>query len=61
MNNKHNHITSTYYLLMKKLERDTGRNYVYEQFTKEKQRALNSTTSFSGTNIASPVPKNGSV
>jgi Trm5-related predicted tRNA methylase len=29
-NNKHNQVTSTYYLLMKKKERQTGKNYVYE-------------------------------
>jgi hypothetical protein len=30
-NNKHNQVTSTYYLVLKKLERETGRNYVFEQ------------------------------
>lgn len=30
-NNKHNQVTSTYYLILKKIERETGRNYVFEQ------------------------------
>lgn len=30
LNNKHNQVTSTYYLLMKRKERETGRNYVFE-------------------------------
>jgi hypothetical protein len=30
LNNKHNQVTSTYYLLMKRKERETGKNYVYE-------------------------------
>ena len=36
-NNKHNQVTSTYYLLIKKKERKTGRNYVYEQVTSDKR------------------------
>jgi hypothetical protein len=40
--NKHNHITTTYYLLLKKTERETGRNAVFERVTKEK-RSCNST------------------
>ena len=35
--NKHNHITTTYYLLLKKHERDTGKNLVFERVTKEKR------------------------
>lgn len=41
-NNKHNPITATYYLLMKKTERETGKNLVFEWVTKEK-RSYNST------------------
>ncbi|CDW86406.1 protein kinase domain containing protein [Stylonychia lemnae] len=41
-NNKHNPITATYYLLMKKTERETGKNLVFERVTKEK-RSYNST------------------
>lgn len=41
-NNKHNPITATYYLFMKKLERETGKNLVFERVTKEK-RSYNST------------------
>ena len=40
--NKHNHITATYYLLLKKLERETGKNLVFERVTKDK-RCCNST------------------
>ena len=40
--NKHNPITATYYLLMKKTERETGKNLVFERFAKEK-RSYNST------------------
>jgi hypothetical protein len=29
-NNKHNQVTSAYYLILKKIERETGRNYVFE-------------------------------
>jgi hypothetical protein len=35
--NKHNHITTTYYLLLKKYERETGKNIVFERVTKEKR------------------------
>ena len=35
--NKHNHITTTYYLLLKKIERETGKNLVFERFTKDKR------------------------
>jgi hypothetical protein len=37
-NNKHNQVTSTYYLILKKIERDTGRNYVFEQVQIDKKR-----------------------
>jgi hypothetical protein len=45
-NNKHNQVTSTYYLLMKKKERQTGKNYVFEQVTFEKRK-----TPYSSSNI----------
>jgi len=35
--NKHNHITTTYYLLLKKNERETGTNLVFEKVTREKR------------------------
>ena len=41
-NNKHNPITATYYLLIKKTERETGKNLVFERVTKDK-RSYNST------------------
>ncbi len=41
-NNKHNPITATYYLLLRKFERETGKNLVFERVTKEK-RTYNST------------------
>lgn len=43
-NNKHNQVTSTYYLLMKRRERSTGKNYVYEQVTFDKRKTLYSTS-----------------
>ena len=42
-NNKHNQVTSTYYLLMKKKERQTHKNYVFEQVTFDKRKQLYST------------------
>ncbi len=48
--NKHNHLTTTYYLLLKRVERKTGKNLIYEQVTKEK-RSCNSTG-----NLGSRVP-----
>lgn len=42
-NNKHNQVTSTYYLLIKRRERQTGKNYVYEQVTLDKQGRKRST------------------
>lgn len=42
-NNKHNQVTSTYYLLMKKRERQTHKNYVFEQVTFDKRKQLYST------------------
>lgn len=36
-NNKHNQVTSTYYLLLKKRERKTGRNYLFEIVTSKKR------------------------
>ena len=35
--NKHNHVTTTYYLMLKKYERETGKNLVFERVTKEKR------------------------
>ena len=37
-------MTSTYYLLMKRKERETGKNYVYEQVTLDKRKSLHSTS-----------------
>lgn len=37
-NNKHNQVTSTYYLLIKRKERQTGKNYLFEQVTLEKRK-----------------------
>ena len=48
MNNKHNQVTSTYYLLLKKKERVTGKNYVYEQVTFDKRKNLYSTSNLKG-------------
>jgi hypothetical protein len=50
-------VTSTYYLIMKKLERDSGRNYVYEQVTRDKKRNLYSTSNLSSVNFGSPQTK----
>ena len=36
-NNKHNPITATYYLLIKKYERDTAQNLVFGRFTRDKR------------------------
>ena len=47
-NNKHNQVTSTYYLLLKKKERVTGKNYVYEQVTFDKRKTLYSTSNLKG-------------
>ena len=46
--NKHNHITTTYYLLLKKTERETGKNLVFERVTKEK-RSYHSTGNLGST------------
>lgn len=35
--NKHNPITTTYYLLLKKAERETGKNLLFERVTFEKR------------------------
>lgn len=47
-NNKHNQVTSTYYLLLKKKERMTGKNYVFEQVTFDKNKTLYSTSNLKG-------------
>ena len=47
-NNKHNHLSATYYLLLKKKERVTGKNYVYEQVTFDKKKTLYSTSNLKG-------------
>jgi hypothetical protein len=39
-NNKHNQVTSTYYLLLKKKERKTGRNYLFELVTAKKRNNI---------------------
>ena len=39
-NNKHNQVTSTYYLLLKKRERKTGRNYLFELVTSKKRTGV---------------------
>jgi len=39
---------------MKKLERESGRNYVYEQVTRDKKRNLYSTSNLSSVNFGSP-------
>jgi len=41
-------VTSTYYLLLKKKERVTGKNYVFEQVTFEKRKNLYSTSNLKG-------------
>lgn len=41
-------MTSTYYLLLKRKERVTGKNYVYEQVTFEKRKNLYSTSNLKG-------------
>lgn len=48
--NKHNHITTTYYLLLKRHERETGKNLVFERVTKEK-RSYNSTGNLGNRNV----------
>lgn len=45
--NKHNSITTTYYLLIKKQERETGENLIFERVTKDK-RSYHSTANLSG-------------
>ena len=35
--NKHNQITATYYLLIKKYERNTDQNLVFGKFTRDKR------------------------
>lgn len=47
--NKHNHVTTTYYLLMKKVERENGKNLVFERVTKEK-RSYKSTGNLGSSN-----------
>jgi hypothetical protein len=41
-------VTSTYYLLLKKKERVTGKNYVFEQVTFDKRKNLYSTSNLKG-------------
>lgn len=41
-------MTSTYYLLLKKKERVTGKNYVFEQVTFDKRKNLYSTSNLNG-------------
>jgi hypothetical protein len=48
-------VTSTYYLILKKMERDTGRNYVFEQVQAEKsKRYASSVGNLSTVNFGSP-------
>jgi hypothetical protein len=48
-------VTSTYYLILKKMERDSGRNYVFEQVLVEKtKRYANSMGNLSTVNFGSP-------
>lgn len=53
-NNKHNQVTSTYYLILKKIERETGRNYVFEQVQREKKKYASSVGNLSTVNFGSP-------
>lgn len=53
-NNKHNQVTSTYYLILKKMERESGKNYVFEQVLKDKKKYANSAGNLSTVNFGSP-------
>lgn len=44
---------------MKKLERETGKNYVYDQVTKDKKRNLYSTSNLSQAIYGSPGTMKG--
>lgn len=44
-NNKHNPLTATYYLLIKRFERNTDQNLVFGKFTRDK-RLLNQSSLF---------------
>lgn len=44
-NNKHNPLTATYYLLIKRFERNTDQNLVFGKFTRDK-RLLNQSSQF---------------
>eukprot|EP00347_Sterkiella_histriomuscorum_P006616 403352090 len=60
LNNKHNQVTSTYYLLIKKIDRDQGKNLVFDQFAIEKRHPNqnNSVVSnISSVNFGSPQTK----
>lgn len=52
-NNKHNQVTSTYYLILKKIERETGRNYVFEQVQRDKKKYFSSAG-----NLSTVMPAN---
>ena len=52
-NNKHNQITSTYYLLIKKKQRETGRDYLFEQVMRDKKRNLYSTSNLNNITLNS--------
>jgi 5'-AMP-activated protein kinase catalytic alpha subunit len=54
-NNKHNQVTATYYLILKKIERETGRNYVFEQVQREKKKYASSAGNLSTVNFSSPA------
>lgn len=57
-NNKHNQVTSAYYLILKKIERESGRNYVFEQVQREKKKYLHSAGNISTVNFGSPAQSN---
>ena len=52
-NNKHNQITSTYYLLLKRKQRETGRDYFFEQVMRDKKRNLYSTSNLNNITLNS--------
>ncbi|CDW85359.1 protein kinase domain containing protein [Stylonychia lemnae] len=56
LNNKHNQVTSTYYLIVKKMDRDLGKNHLFELFNKEK-RKLNNMNSTSQMSFGTPQTK----
>ena len=55
-NNKHNQVTSTYYLIVKKMEREMGggRNLVFEKVQRDKKKYAASAGNLSIVNFSSP-------